>query len=143
MKKMIWSMPQMHEVQFEANEYVSVCVTAASVLTKKNQLPPIEGVNWNQNGVTVKYSNNVEYIIGNGNQQTGALELPFSTDDKSLQADTAFNSGAVYDVLEYRNGENVVVFDDEQKKQIPQLFVAHDGQAFLSTGFTRTSGYWS
>ena len=146
MKKMTWSMPQMHEVQFEANEYVSICVTNTG-------LANIGGVeNW---GVADWATSGAQFNFGPLDESTDLTKvLTFSElkagyvdseeDERVLAGDAEFNSGTVY---ELKNVTNSIANGALESLTPKYLFVSaskDNPRMFLSNNpFTRAQGTWS
>ena len=76
----------MHEVQFEANEYVSICVSTNSLKTG----------NWWEiftNGYLV-----FTYKNGDETKQINNASMPQYNDDTVLYGDKTYNSGTLYEL---------------------------------------------
>lgn len=160
MKKMIWTKPQMHEVQFEANEYVSVCVSTNALLSRDQYISikptfntGYDILDWILNNIFNGYKeeNAIEdcTFTYEGGYTFSGSEMPLAGTNgieiDSLQGDTTYNSGKVYDLLSIvhpqYDGNLLESFDAASRPS--KLFVSHDGRQFVSTGFERNSGAWS
>lgn len=150
MKKMIWTKPQMHEVQFEANEYVSVCVTSNSILSSFT--PDIDKEIWKSildkgNSNSVKLSDLMFEYEGITERIGGDSLLTSESIANAMQGDTAYNSGTEHTL-------NAVWYTDNKENHnvtaaisnlnlLGKLFYTHDKQIFAASAFERSSDNWS